>query len=377
MRRHAMVIVRWTFCLFLVTAGCAHLPVTGTLPEGARLTEVARVATGGPFALDPQGERLAFGADGLTVKDLATGVERHVGSPAPTALAWAPGGARLAASFPRGEESILRLYDRQGGLQEEVPLAGVVTSLAWRSPTEILAFAVHRQTFRFGGEMAEILYRWDGTGKPTATPLADTTLMPATLRKWGKVLDRPLTFALSPLGDEILYPRLHDPPAFTPYLRLVVRDLESGAEREVAEVSLHSGGAVFSGDGERVLFGDGVGESRLFDPWRKRQYVSLPVPGRTIALSPSGRYLLIDGHLYRDGRETTTFPSASAGAFSAGGKLVVRYGERLYLVAGLPEAPPVPASTATVLQLRQLRKWLSEGLITDEEYQRARERMPQ
>lgn len=371
------VAVRLMFPLFFAwITGCAHLPMTGALPDGARITEVARVDAAAPFALDPQGELIAYGSAGLTLKELGSGHDRPVAAPAPTALAWSPDGKQLAASFLLGEESVLKLCDRQGGVLKETRLAGRVKSLVWRSSTEILAFAVQQRNFSFGSRLTELLYRWDGTGKPAETILHETTLMPATLRRWGDMLLRPLTFSLSPLGDEILYPRLHAPPLFTPYLQLVLRNLDGGAELEVAEVSLHSAGGAFSGDGEWLLYGDGEGESRLFDPWGKQLLAAFPTPGRSVALSPSGRYLLLDGRLYRDGKEIASFPAASAGAFSAtGGRLLIRYGERLYLVNGLPDEPPVPIGPAERDRLRQLRKWREEGLITDTEYRASRKRM--
>jgi hypothetical protein len=377
MQQDVMVAIRWIFCLlFAGAAGCAHLPVTGTLPDKARVTEVTRVNAGAPFMLDPQGKLLAFGFGGLAIREIGSDEGRLVDAEEPAALAWASDGTRLAASFPHGEESTIRLYDRQGGVQQEVRLAGRVTSLAWRSAKEILAFAIQRQAFRFGGRMAEILYRWDGMSKPTATHLFDTTVMPATLRKWGDVLERPLTFTLSPLNDEILYARLRDPPVYSPYLQIILRNLESGTDREVANVSLRSAGGVFSSDGERMIYGDGESESRVLDPWGNRLIAILPSSGEAIALSPSGRFLLLDGHLYRDGKEIAAFPAASVGTFSADGeKLMVRYGEHLYLISGLSEELPAPADPEAAGMLRQLRKWLSEGLINAKEYQSTRERM--
>src|SRR6266571_6434379 len=88
-----------TACLlFLFTAGCAaRLPVTGTLPDNAAITEVIRVTVDAPFGLDPSAKRIAFGNGGLRIKEVGTAHELHVSPEEPTAVAWAPDGMQLAA----------------------------------------------------------------------------------------------------------------------------------------------------------------------------------------------------------------------------------------------------------------------------------------
>lgn len=366
-------LTRSLLCLFFIAAGCARLPVTGVLPDTARITELSRVDAGSPFALDPGGGTVAFVNGGLRVKEVASGEARPVCADLPTALAWSPDGRQLAAAFPQGEETALRLYDRQGNALVQTRVAGRVTGLAWRgAPSEILAFAVKQRVYSFGANLAEVLYRWDGKGEPSSIGLHETNLLPAIVKRWEGSIQHALGFALSPLDDEIIYARFYAPPAFEPYLKLVLRHLESGREREVATASLLAAGGVFSRDGERILCGDGARETRLLDPWGDRTLATFPSPGRTLALSPSGRYLLLDGRLYRAGREIAAFPAESVGAFaSGGGRLVLRYGERLYLLATLPEEPMAPRDPATSARLRQLHKWLSEGLVSPQDYRKA------
>jgi hypothetical protein len=366
-------------CLFfIVAAGCAHLPVMGTLPDTASIVELTRVNTDSPFALDARGDVVAFVDGGLRVKELASGTERPFSAGAPTALAWSPDGKQLSAAFSQGQETILQLYDRQGNVLAQSRLAGRVNGLAWRPSSEILAFAVKQRGYRFGAHLAQVLYRWDGKNEPTPTALHETTLMPAFMQQWEGVLQRTLTFAISPLDDEIIYARLYAPPAFAPYLKLTLRHLEIGTEREIADISILSAGGVFFGDGERLVCGDGERESRLFDPWGDLTVTTFPSPGRALAISPSGRYLLLDGHLYREGREIASFPAESVGVFaSRGGRLALRYGGRLYLVTNLPEELAAPPDPATAARLRQLHKWLSEGLISAQDYRKATEKKAQ
>jgi len=375
MGRSPLCSVMIIFLFGLLVSGCSHLPVQGALPESVRITEVSRVDAESPFAFDPAGENLALVDGGLRLKNIASGAETRVGAETPTALAWSPDGSRLAAAFPVAKESALRLYDRHGRLQAETRLGGRVSALFWLSSSEILAFAVTRLDYSFGANIAEILYRWDGTGAANTVSLQQTTLMPGYLRQWEGIFQRALTFSVSPLHDEMLYNRLFAPPAFSPYLKLMLRSLSSGKEREVAAVSLLSAGGVFSGDGESIVYGEGEGESRQLDPWGERIIATIHSPGRSLALSPSGRYLLADGRLFRQGKEVASFPPESAGAFSPrGGMLALRYGERLYLVAKLPDDAPSSPDATTAEQLRQLHGWVSEGLITPREYLTTRQR---
>ncbi len=370
---------RSILCLFFIAAaGCARLPVTGVLPDTARVTDLASVEAGSPFALDARGETVAFANGGLMVKDVTSGEERKVSADLPTVLAWSPDGKELAAAFSQGDETVLRRYDRQGNALAQARVSGRVNGLAWRPSSEILAFAVKQRVYSFGANLAEVLYRWDGKGEPSTTALQETTLLPAIAKRWQGAIQHVLTFAVSPLDDEIVYARFYAPPAFDPYLKIILRHLESGREREVATASLLAAGAIFSRDGEEVVCGDGERETRLLDPWGDRTVATFPSPGRTLALSPAGRYLLLDGRLYREGREIAAFPAQSVGAFaSGGGRLALRYGDRLYLVTTLPEEPAAPRDPAAAARLRQLHKWLSEGLVSPKDYRKAVEKAAQ
>jgi hypothetical protein len=223
-----------------------------------------------------------------------------------------------------------------------------------------------------------LLYRWDGKVEPTATHLYDTTLKPTTLKRLDGILERTLTFSLSPGQDEILYVQMHDPPVFSTFARLVLRHLDNGKEREIAEIPAGSAGAVFSSNGERILYGNGEAGFQQMDTWGNRGIAVIPTPGQEIALSFSGRYLLLDGHLYRDGVEIVSFPAATAGRFAAqAGRLAMVCGEQLYLLSGLPEDLPPAVAPAAAEHLRKLRKSLSEGLISPQEYHAIREKLAQ
>jgi hypothetical protein len=352
--------------------GCARLPVRGELPAGMAVIPLATVAPASPFACAPTGGAVAFVDNGLRLAADGEGEGRVVAADEPYLLAWSPDGARLATASGSDEATVLRLFSASGVLLGESRLTGRVADLGWSSPTELLALALRLETFSFGGNVRELLYRWNGTDEAKATTIADSSLMRATLLRWGGLLPGMLHLSVSPWGEAIVYTRFHDPPAFSPYLKVILRHLESGAEREMAQVSLNSGGAQFMADGTEVVYGDGSAASVVTDPWGEERKASFPVAGRAIATSPGGVSLLIDGRLYRDGREVAVFPTVSGGCFAHGGQeLIVRSGSRLFRVTGLPrdEATPVPPEERR--RLEALRRWRIEGLITVEEYRHA------
>jgi hypothetical protein len=377
---HYPLLQRVTACIFILVltclSGCARLPVVGTLPAGVVVTRLTRVDPMSPFAWNPAGTKIALVSGTLQIYDPASDSSRPLG-PAPSTLDWAFDGEHLAAAFPQGEDTTLRILNMDGEVLSEAGSSGHVTKLVWRSADELLIAAITAEKFSFGANIKGILYRWSGIGKPAATILSETTVRPF-IAKWPvKSLDHTLTIALSPLGDEIVFSRLIDPPAFSPSLKIVLRHLESGAEKEAAKVGVASAGAVYSADGERILYGDGITASHWRDPWGERELATFPSPGRAaIALSPANRYALIDGRLYRDGSEVVVFPATCEGAFApGGGRLLIRYDGNLYLVSGLHEAPldsALPVDRGRLLTLRKLR---SEGLISASDYQAAKERM--
>jgi hypothetical protein len=376
-----MLVLNLCLALFLlgtVTGGCAHLKMNGVLPPGATVADIGRCDVHAPFDLDAKGEKIAFADGGLKVNMVGTGRSRLISPDLPCALAWSPDGRRIAAAFCRDSVGSLRIYGVEGDLLAEVRTPGRISGLAWRSMTEILAFDVRITQFSFGANLAEIILQWDGTGEPKVLASIDSTLRPSTMKHWKDVLVRSLTLKLSPQRDEILYASVKDPPAFTPYLRIVLHNLESGKGREIAKVSLDSGGGVFWGTGDAVLLGDGESGSQVLDPWGDRVLRTIPTPGREIAVSSGGRYLMLDGTLYREGARTVSFPEICKGLFSnTGGRLAMECDSRLYIISGLEEDLPAQLESGENARLKELKKWLSEGLITFQDYRRSGKRTAQ
>lgn len=362
----------------VLTSACvwghaSGLPVSGSLPAGAVVIDVAKLDGDGPVAVDAAGARIAYADRGLWAQDLATGARHRIDPRVPRDLAWSPDGQTLAAAFDREDTCQLQLFNAEGAPTNQASVPGRSAGLAWRADGALLSLTLRLDPHRFGTTLAQVLHQWDGHAAPTSTSLGETTLMPGLAAKLEGGLARRLTFTLSPLQDELLYYRLYNPPALPPQLKLQLRHLGNGRERTLAKVELDCGGAAFSGAGDRILYGTGLAESRLVDPWEDRVVATLPVPGRAVALSPSGRTLLLDGQLFRDGRRLASFPPECTGTFTrGGGDLYLVHRSRLYRVSKLPVDPVARLDEAEATRIRQLRSWLSEGLISFEDYRAQR-----
>ncbi|RII25550.1 MAG: hypothetical protein CXR31_13300 [Geobacter sp.] len=359
-----------------IIAGCTSLPVSGSQAANLSVTALTRVAPTAPWCVNPADSSIAMGDNGLQLFEPAAGTRIRLATPSPTALAWSPDGKRLAAALPDGDSTTLAIFSRQGKPIAQAPVPGRVTGIEWMSSADLVALGVGIRIFSFGDAITATLYRWDGTSAPQSTTLFETTVKPLTVRQWGERIITSISMAISSDRDEMLYTRLHDPPAFSPYLRIILRNLESGAERDVATTAaLSSGGGRFVGTGDRIVYGDGSSLSRVMAPWSDKVIQSFLAPGKQLAASPAGEDLLLDGHLYQGETEIASFPPASDGSFAPGGTLYIRHDTAIYRIGGLTEAIPAPLQPAVAERLRTMRAWRSEGLISDREYRENKKRI--
>jgi hypothetical protein len=360
----------------LVLVSCTGLPVTGNLPPGIALEQITRIPANSPFAPDPAGKQVALMHNGLALLDVTTRNSAPLSPDTPQAIAWAPDGQRLAAAFLREHGSQVRIYDTGGSMLGSIVITGRVSTLLWRGENELLIAAMEVKAFSFGVNFVQVFYRWDNGKPPERIELHNSTLRTKVNQELGPDLYRLFTFALSPYGDAIVYSRLLDPPAFSPYLRYILRNLATGSEREVASATLNFGGAIFAGGDDLILCGNGIAETVLRDPWYERNLTVFPHSGRSLAASGGGKTLLIDGNLFRAGQQLFSFPVDAIGLFTADGSLLfVRQGNRLWLVSGLPPdpAPIVPAGNRD--RFLTLRQWRSDGLINPADLTKASEQM--
>lgn len=362
---------RFIAALFSLTVcsltGCTTLMQGAPLPEGFAVKDIAKADADTPFAVNRSGAFAAIskGAIQMIPPD---GKGREIAQGTATSLCFSPSGDKLAAALPAEGKTLLRLFDKDGKLLAETTIADRVTSMVWRSESQLMATAVSMTKFSFGAGLSSRLYLWDGATTPVATDLAYVTMRPALAKVPDEALFNTLNMAISPYGDEIAYSSLKDPPLFTPYQRIAVRHIESGAERDVTQTSLGSRGLIYTPDGESLLVGDSHALTRRLSISDGKEMDAWPSAGNSAALSPSGSYLFLDGRLYQNGRTILSFPSQARGTFLPDGSgLAISYDGKLYLVSGLkdPAARPLPADLERLLKLRRLR---SLGLITEKEY---------
>ena len=373
---HPFRILLCCFCIIQTLVSCTSLPVSGTIPPGISIEQISRIPLNSPFAPDPAGKQVALMHDGLVLLNVSTRNSTPVSPDTPQALAWTPDGQRLAAGFMDEHGSQVRIYDTGGNMLGSNTIAGRISTLVWRDENELLIGAMETNVYSFGVNFVQVLYRWDIGKTPLRIELHNSSLRKKVSQKLGTELYRLFTFALSPYGDAIVYTQLHDPPAFSPFIFHILRNLATGSEREVASASLYAGGAIFAGGDDRILYGDGETKTVLRDPWHKRDLADFPHSGHTVAASGGGSTLLVDGNLLRAGQQLFSFPADTIGSFNADGShLFVRQADRLLLVSGLPPdpSPPVPAMNRN--RFLTLRQWRSDGLINPADFTNTLERM--
>ena len=357
-------------------AGCRTLPIENALPGGLVAARVADIADGGVFDLAPDGKVVALVDGGLQLLHLPTGDKLPVSEHIPVALAWSPYGYSLAALYDVGGKSRIAVYDQHGILLVEESVAERLTSLSWLSEVELVAGGFRVLNYKFGSNYRSLLYRWKpGRNRPAMTELRDTTLRLSTYEQWqAQLLRGPMLEAAGPSG-QVLYLQPVDPPMFTPYYKMILRDLASGAEMETASVTFAAAGGKFSADGELLLYGDCNGKTFLGSPWSEVLVRSVQAAGSDPALAPDGRSWYADGALFGVDGSVTSLVNGGQARFTAdGGSLLLRTGNQLYRVSGLPgggAAPPV-ANAEKVQKLRELRL---KGLLTAKEYKESLERL--
>jgi len=348
------------------------------LSPGLSLRAVGPIDRDGVMAWAPDGQRIAVAATGTRLRTLTTGEEVRLDPASPAALCWSADGKRLAATYATPTGSQLRLFiPGTIGPRAETPLPGRVTALFCLDDGSVLAVASVLQSYSFGGNFTTSLLRWDGVQAPTATVINDVSVKPLTLKHHETTLCTLVQPQLAPLQDELLFTRLHDPPALAPYLKLVQVHLGSNRSRVADDLPLTSSGGRYLAAGERLVVADGRGNSHLLDPWTNKIADTLPLPGRVLATSFAGARMLLDGHLFADGKEIAILPGLDAAVFAPrGDKLLLRYERKLFLLEGLSAEPRPPWMATPVRQrLLQLRRWRSADLISHDDYLEKRAEM--
>lgn len=369
MRRSTIMLITALIPLVFLTA-CQTLPLNGQLPGGLTAEKIASVDRGSVFALSPDGNVAAIVSDGLKLLHIPSKEHVSVAARNPLALAWSPLGYYLAALYAKDDASSIAIYDQYGIAIAEETFAARLTDLGWLSEDELAAGGVRIKSYKFGQNYQSLLFRWKpGRDRPAESALRDTTLQPATVAKAAPLLERGPMLAIAPQSGTLLYLHPVDPPVFTPYYKLIMKDIASGKEEEVAPVSFNCSGGKFSADGERILYADGNGTTLLYDPWSEEVIRKAGTSGKNPALSPEGENWIADGVLFRNDGATIPLAKEALARFSTdGSKVIIRSGSDLYKLSGLKPAQGTMFVPALAEKVAKLRSMKLQGLVTPAEY---------
>ena len=328
--------------LLLLQQACAAAPPPASL-NNQPLQLITSIPPAGIFAGAPDRTLIAFAGDGLQLLEVATRQRKTVDGREPLALGWRRDGSQLAAVFAvDSERGQLAIYDRDGRLTEQSPLPGMPVALAWSRHDDLLIAGFRLREFSFGGNLSQWLVRINAAEREVFE-LGDTTLKPATARAVKTRLADLLKVSFSPVGDELIALRLHDPPQFPAYLQLVHRNWQVPKERELQQLPLQPAEIAWGDTEDTVICRSAAGTWQMLPLW--------PADGE-----PSRHMVAIN--------DPAELPAVDQGLqrFADGGYLLAVNG-RLYLGSGL-----APLAAEGDDKAWTLRKWRFEGLITPEEY---------
>jgi len=359
-------------------AACTPQIPPPQLSPGLMLRSVGPIDRAGVAAWSPDGARIALASSGTRLRNLATGGEEILAPATPVDICWSADGNKIAAAYAGPTGSHLRLFvPGSPAPVAETSVPGRIQQVFCRDDGQVLAVASVLQTFSFGGNFTTSLHRWDGLTTPTAAVINDVSVKPLTLQTYGSAIFDLVQPQLSPLQDELLFTRLHDPPAFPPYLKLVQYHLATGLSRVVENLPLTSPGGRYLTAGESLAVADGQNSTRQLDPWTNAVTATLPLPGRVPATSLAGGRLLVDGHLYAEGQEVAVLSGVKAAVFAPrGDRVLLRYDKELFLLEGLSAESRPPGLGPPLRQtLLKLRQWRSADLISHDDYLKKRGEM--
>lgn len=355
---------------------CRTFPIDSRLPDGLAAEKIASVEEGSPFALSPDGNVVALVSSGLKMFHIGFKEQIDLSSSSPEKIAWSPFGDYLAAIYHKDGKSTIITYDQHGIPVAEAKVDDFLTDLGWLSEDQIYAGGLNVKNYKFGSNFSSSFYRWSpGRDLPVAIDLRNTTIQPSTFSKWKPVLERGPMMSLAGQTAQFLYLHPVAPPLANPYYKLIIRDIETGNELETANFNLNSDGGSFSADGETILFGDGNGSVKLFDPWSEETLQSVATPGNNLVISPDSTTWFADGALFRNSSMVTPLAPGVARFAPDGSLLLISSSGSLYMVTGLKKAEGSLYAPSLVEKIQKLRSMRVQGLITPEEYKESIKRI--
>lgn len=182
-------------------------------------------------------------------------------------------------------------------------LPGEVVWMAWHPSSDLLLVTSEIQAYSFGANFKVQLYRWNGQDPPSSRLLTDTTLKPLTLARWQTRLPALPGPVLSPQRDVLAFLRLHDPPAFDPYLKVVLISLDGKGELVLGNQAMPGVPLSFTADGETLRWAEGDGRTVEVQPWLGPSGLNEIEKEATESVDPAllqMRQLLLQGLLNQD-----------------------------------------------------------------------------
>jgi hypothetical protein len=352
-----------TLIILSFAAACATSTPPGSIPDHP-LRPLADIDDSGLFSANQNGTKVAFTNDGLYLLDPDSGDKKKLSSAKPVALAWSPDGLSLAAAFERAEfETELLVYSADGVVMNEAVIPVALSQLYWSSRGDLLAVGFVLKVYSFGGNLRQLLYRIDDDAL-VETLLTDSTLRPSLAKQVKPLLHNLLPVSFSPQGDELVFLRLHDPPEFLPYFRLLYQNWQADKPRELYKTHLQAMSFNWepSGNTVNVLSEEGLQTLNLW-----------PSEGKTVVPSAAETYRFIDGRLYHGLELLFEWGEKSQIQILADGKFLLSVNSYLYLGGGLKSHS---ASTYNETEWN-LRRWRYEELVTPSEYQKLLEEIDQ
>lgn len=339
---------------FIFLSGC----VSGPPPHAINETPLARIANidaAGLFAADQGGYKVAVARDGLYLLDPESGFRQKLSSDSPVALAWSPDVTSLAVAFPIADyETRLVIYTSQGVLLYETLLPVALSQMVWSVRGDLLVTGFALKVYSFGGNLRQGLYRVTRE-EVLETVLSDTTLKPSTVKSLVSIMQKvqPVVFSLQ--GDELVFAKLHDPPAFQPYLQLRQMNWESGEERSLRKIPLQPL-RLYWNDVEKSVDVTAQASNFSLSLW--------PSAERSAEQRRPALFRFSRGLLYENEKLLADWSAEARLQILADGRYLLAQNGHLYLGDGLQAVPRAAYNE----KLWTLRRWRFQGLITSDEY---------
>lgn len=321
--------------------------------DGSPLKKLSAVDAPHLYAADPAGKKVLLSHRGLSLLDLETEEKQVVSRKVPIALAWQRDGRQFSAAFSLpDDQTLIAVYSATGALVREHMLPVVASNMVWSGNGDLLVAGYVLKVYSFGSNLQQSLAVIKGENF-NLLQLTDATLKPGTTKVLKPVLQKVLPVLFSEQGDELIYVRLHDPPEFAPYLKVVYTNWQAGGARELLKLPLQAVTLEWLRPDLAEVRASG-GQYRM-ELW--------PVP---VAQMDSQRYSFQDGRLSQGQTVLADWGSNASFQLLRDGQFLLATDRALYLGSGLePQASEKGKQNAW-----QLRRWRYQGLISPEEYQR-------